>query len=1220
MIGLSDDIEEAVKIVIEGLNYPIDTSEIEPQRVSDAIASKTNSFIEGKKLILDWQNSENAPSYKKLKKYLRELVKAGDYSLTILRDSLRESIDYENLDAVNHKKAIASKTVILKGIRTMNSSIIELRNQLDADKINLKDNEFKRGYPEKFANGEFFPLSDYYKDWYDEKKDAIILDPKGTRGEMITLDGLNIILPKKPMKKHILFSDKPKKEQYWRRTPMPLGLTLESVEGYVDYIMEEFRRRREGVWFMNNGKAVYLTGSHYFALQWVKMEDNGGYMDFRFAQRNMYYFGKACEIDKRCLGQLFVKSRRTGYTYEKISVFLDESTSTCNANFGMTSKSDADARKAFSKFSYGFLNLPFFFQPIVKGAPDSKKALEFAKPSDKSKESKKKKDTNTDGYLNTRIDFLPTKDDAYDGQKMFRYLGDECFAKGTKILMEDLSFKNIEDVIVGDKVIVDGGKIIEVANTLKGEDDLYKVVQPYGKDYIVNSQHKLVLSHGSNKKTTKTIKITPVEYLNMSDSKKRITRRKVFSGIEFKDKDLTIDPYILGVWLGDGFSKESKFIFNHKKDIEILEEVKLYFQKNELDFYVVEEGDNYQKWYASDKNSIGSNQVTGKRHFFLNKLRSMGVLGNKRIPKEYFNSSINQRAELLSGIIDTDGTKQKNGLNSFSITMSRKDLIEDIYHISKSCGIDTSEVKVKKTNFNTICYTVRITDYDGILNMRVERKKSNKSKKLDRRSKMDVVPFGFGEYFGITLKTENEDNRNLVLEDYTVSKNCSKWKKPANYEKHWGQISPTFDEGGMIVGKAFIGSTVAAMKDGGSEFKRLYLGSQIKKRDAVTQRTPSGLYAYFLPAHKNMTEFTDKYGVCHEVVEKGKSFVNVNGEIKKIGAIQFLEARRKSKRKESDISYNEELRAFPMKTDEAFRDELKSSLFNTEKIISQIEFNEGSLAEENIVRGNFSWDKGIPDTRVVWNPNPNGRFYVSWIPPKEMQNRFETRLGYGGYSKFPLNGDIGAFGCDSYDISGTVEGVRSDGSYNENTDRASKGALHGLTKFTFANAPSNHFFLEYVARPKTAEMFFEDVLMACVFYGMPILAENNKPRLLYHFKNRGYRNFSITRFDKAGTRLSPTEKELGGMPNSSEDIKQMHAGAIESYIDKYVGFNSETGEHGNMPFNRTLDDWKHFDISNRTKFDASISSGLAIMAVNRDLYKPKQEIKEIQVNIKTYKH
>ncbi len=171
--------------------------------------------------------------------------------------------------------------------------------------------------------------------------------------------------------------------------------------------------------------------------------------------------------------------------------------------------------------------------------------------------------------------------------------------------------------------------------------------------------------------------------------------------------------------------------------------------------------------------------------------------------------------------------------------------------------------------------------------------------------------------------------------------------------------------------------------------------------------------------------------------------------------------------------------------------------------------------------------------------------------------------------------------------------------------------------------PTNEFFLEYIARPQTAEMFFEDVLMACVFYGMPILIENNKPRLLYHFKNRGYRGFSMNRPDKVYNKLSQTEKELGGMPNSSEDIKQAHAAAIESYIEKNVGFDlsgtfREKDLIGSMYFIRTLEDWARFDINKRTKFDASISSGLAIMAIQKNLYQPIKNKSKIKLNFARY--
>ena len=154
--------------------------------------------------------------------------------------------------------------------------------------------------------------------------------------------------------------------------------------------------------------------------------------------------------------------------------------------------------------------------------------------------------------------------------------------------------------------------------------------------------------------------------------------------------------------------------------------------------------------------------------------------------------------------------------------------------------------------------------------------------------------------------------------------------------------------------------------------------------------------------------------------------------------------------------------------------------------------------------------------------------------------------------------------------------------------------------------------MEYIARPQTAEIFFEDVLMAMVFYGMPILAENNKPRLLYHIKRRGYRGYSMNRPDKLKARLSKTESELGGIPNTSEDIKQAHAAAIESYIEDHVGKINE--DYGNMYFQRTLEDWATFDISKRTAHDASISSGLAIMACRKHLYRPAPVRQKTKLN------
>ena len=109
----------------------------------------------------------------------------------------------------------------------------------------------------------------------------------------------------------------------------------------------------------------------------------------------------------------------------------------------------------------------------------------------------------------------------------------------------------------------------------------------------------------------------------------------------------------------------------------------------------------------------------------------------------------------------------------------------------------------------------------------------------------------------------------------------------------------------------------------------------------------------------------------------------------------------------------------------------------------------------------------------------------------------------------------------------------------------------------------------------------------------------------------------MNRPDKQYTKLSKTEKELGGIPNSSEDVKQAHASAIESYIENHVGMQEDM-EMKDMVFTRTLEDWAKFDISNRTKYDASISSGLAIMATQKHLYTPGKKVSKIKINFAKY--
>ncbi len=884
MIGLSQDIEDSIQNSLEGLMLDVDMLRVDDVKLANLVKSRIDSFTAIKQMLVTWQNSPNAPSHEKLKTYIIELVQAGEVSVGVLREALIKKIDFTELEPENYGRAISGKPIILKAISDIDAGNKELKRQIEVDKFDLGERDFKRGFPEKYANQEFFPLKNYHKEWYDEETKSVMICPKGTKGEIIVLDGLKIMLPKKPKNTDIMFHRKPKSEQYWIRPEMPKGLTPDTEEAFTDYILEEYRRRREGVWFMNNGEAVYLTPAHYMGLMWNEMAETGGYKEFRMAQAKMYYFAKACLVDPRCVGKFFTKGRRTGFTEEALDHIVDDSTGTKNNKYGLTSKTGDDAIVVFLKYSYIIQNLPFFFQPVVKGKIDDAKKMAFGKPSDNTKANKKTKDTSTGDYLNNLVDFRATTTLAYDSIAMKIYLGDEA----------------------------------------------------------------------------------------------------------------------------------------------------------------------------------------------------------------------------------------------------------------------------------------------------------------------------------------------------------GKWERPNNYVDHWSNVKPTMVQGGRVVGKAFIGSTLNPKDKGGTEFEILEKGSNVLKRNA-NDRTTTGLYSYFLPAHQNMEDFTDKYGICHTVVKEGEFFYNAQGIKQKQGSLQFLENEFASAKLLGDKFYWNARRLDPITKQDAFRDEAVDSSFDQQKINDQIDYNYDYDIKKTLVRGNFSWENGIKDTKVIWTPNPTGRFLLAWIPNEVdfKSNQFEMRRNaWGGMSYHPMNDDIGCLGADNYDMNATNESVLENTENGLEHSGGSRGALSGVTGATMRNVPSNFFFLEYLTRPEEAEIFYEDALMACVFFGMPILIENNKPRMLHHFKNRGYRGFSLTRFDKAMNRLSNDEKLLGGIPSSSQDVITSHATGIESYILKYVGKYSqgqgvsairEEGEMGSMPFDRTLKDWGKFNISKREKFDITVASGYALMGLNRKSYAPKEkEIKPIVMKLQRF--
>tara|TARA_R110002096_G_scaffold142512_2_gene297818 strand:- start:815 stop:2011 length:1197 start_codon:yes stop_codon:yes gene_type:complete len=386
-----------------------------------------------------------------------------------------------------------------------------------------------------------------------------------------------------------------------------------------------------------------------------------------------------------------------------------------------------------------------------------------------------------------------------------------------------------------------------------------------------------------------------------------------------------------------------------------------------------------------------------------------------------------------------------------------------------------------------------------------------------------------------------------------------------------------------------VGSTVNPMDKGGSQYKDLWRDSNPLERNA-NGRTRTGLYRLFIPAYESLEGFFDIHG--DPVVNDPESeTMGVDNELVIIGAKTYLKNERAAL-KDDASELNEVTRQFPFTEDEAFRDSIEGSLFNIGKIYEQIQYND-ELFPNPIVRGNFSWKNGEKDTEVVFMPDPAGRFRVSWLPPDEIRNKKATERG----KRIPPNPLVGCGGVDSYDLDATVDG------------RGSKGALHLYNKFNM-DYPSNTFVLEYASRPPLAKIFYEDVLMAAVFYGYPILIENNKYGIARHFEARGYDGYLMNRPDHLKTPNSKINVKTKGIPSNSQDVIQAHAHAIEAYIHNHVGVNRDTGVYGAMYFNKTLEDWIGFKIDDRTKFDLTISAGLALLASQKSKPKPRATFSE----------
>ena len=344
----------------------------------------------------------------------------------------------------------------------------------------------------------------------------------------------------------------------------------------------------------------------------------------------------------------------------------------------------------------------------------------------------------------------------------------KCVGKDTPILMYDGKIKMVQDVKVGDKLMGDDSKHRNVLSICNGKEQLYKIIPKRGNPYIVNESH--ILSLKCSRKCrfgdkNNTFDIPLKEYLNLPKSYhgrgSPICGYKV--PVEFPEKEVDLEPYALGCWLGDGTSGDAQIT---TQDDEVVE----YFQKyiKQLGGYVHQGKDS-----ATTRHSL---HYSFRKCEFKNYLRKYNLFKNKHIPHIYKCNSRENRLKLLAGLIDTDGYYSSKNSSMYSITQKNEQLLDDIVYLCLSLGFYAHKREVWKSCTNgknkekRLYYTTTIGGY-GLeeIPVIIDRKKCQPRKQIKNplHSLITVEKLEVGDYYGFQI----DGNRRFLLGDFTVTHN-----------------------------------------------------------------------------------------------------------------------------------------------------------------------------------------------------------------------------------------------------------------------------------------------------------------------------------------------------------------------------------------------------------------------------------------------------------------
>lgn len=719
---------------------------------------------------------------------------------------------------------------------------------------------------------------------------------------------------------------------------------------------------------------------------------------------------------------------------------------------------------------------------------------------------------------------------------------DECFTAGTKVRMYDLSVKNIENIKIGDVVLGIDGQPKIVGDTRTGVSDIYEVKQGTGGiTYNTTGNHLLYVEQRCKVKGVNDdgVKLIPTKYFNEKDLGKykyRTTFGLKSGLINFNNVEslnLELEPYWLGLWLGDGTSSSTSVCVNISKDSEIQDYLSEYCGRLNLTLKSFDNGNN-------GKDSIVLTYFKkkfGKTNPIRQSLQKLNILNNKRIPKKYLLSSEKERLELLAGLIDSDGSLTTNPKKtSFSYEISvhnRPELVEDILFLCNSLGFDTSlNSKIINKGYNNKIikdsFKQRIIIKGEIwrIPVKVKRKKKQEWKKTTKVgiNRLYVTPKGQDTYYGFTLIGDKLEDHLFLLEDNTIVHNCGFMY---NIKESWGSIEAiqaskekknlviwALGTGGLVSGKAALYAE--------SIFRNPQDYNCVSFEDIFENR---GKIGYFVPYSKTLNEF--------------KTLPNKETDLEK--ATLFIENRRKIAKKSSDPSvYQTEIINGPIVPSEAFLI-LEGAFFPTLQLKEQLAEVEGG-----------KWTKYT---------EASFKGHISFNAQNEPE--FYTQQDARPIRKFPLSRTDEKKGCVEVWVKPqkNEHGVVPRGTYIAGIDVVDKdkSTTDSLPSIVIMNRYTRQIVAEYTGRTDEAKDFYEVCRKLLLYYNAIGMYEKNLIGLYNYFdQHKCTYLLADTPYQLRSSDTYKTGTNTAKGINASASVNAEGRNMIKSWLQERISEKSET--------------------------------------------------------------